>query len=46
MDWSNAIILPGITIGSMSVVGAVVTKDVPSAVLVAGNPAVIKKELR
>ena len=45
---ANATILPGVTIGSMSVVaaGAVVTKDVPSGVLVAGNPAVIKKELR
>ena len=44
---ANATILPGVTIGSMSVVaaGAVVTKDVPSGVLVAGNPAVIKKQL-
>jgi len=45
---ANATILPGVTIGCMSVVaaGAVVTKDVPSGVLVAGNPAVIKKKLR
>ncbi|MBR1461783.1 MAG: acyltransferase [Prevotella sp.] len=44
---ANATILPGVTIGSMSVVaaGAIVTKDVPSGVLVAGNPAVIKKKL-
>ena len=44
---ANATILPGITIGEMSVIaaGAVVTKDVPSGVLVAGNPAVIKKKI-
>lgn len=44
---ANATILPGVTIGDMSVVaaGAIVTKDVPSGVLVAGNPAVIKKKL-
>ena len=44
---ANATILPGVTIGSMSVVaaGAIVTKDVPSGVLVAGDPAVIKKKL-
>lgn len=44
---ANATILPGVTIGSMSVVaaGSVVTKDVPSGVLVAGNPAVVKKKL-
>ncbi|MBR5747458.1 MAG: hypothetical protein IKY01_01585 [Prevotella sp.] len=44
---SNAIILPGVKVGEMSVVaaGSVVTKDVPSGVLVAGNPAIIKKKL-
>lgn len=44
---ANATILPGVTIGDMSVVaaGSIVTKDVPSGVLVAGNPAVIKKKL-
>lgn len=44
---ANATILPGITIGDFSVVaaGSVVTKDVPSGVLVAGNPAVIKKHI-
>ena len=44
---ANAIILPGVTIGNFVVVaaGAVVTKDIPSNVMVAGNPAVIKKEL-
>lgn len=44
---ANAIILPGVTIGDFCVVaaGSVVTKDVPSGVLVAGNPAVVKKHL-
>ena len=38
---ANVVILPGVTIGKNSVVGAgsVVTKDVPSRVLVVGNPA-------
>ncbi|MFA6805456.1 MAG: DapH/DapD/GlmU-related protein [Candidatus Methanomethylophilaceae archaeon] len=38
---ANTTILPGITIGRNSVVGAgsVVTKDVPDNVAVAGNPA-------
>lgn len=42
---ANSIILPGVTIGDYSVVaaGSVVTKNVPSGVLVAGNPAVVKK---
>ena len=42
---TNAIILPGVTIGSHSVVaaGAVVTKDVPSHTLVAGVPAKVIK---
>jgi maltose O-acetyltransferase len=36
----GAIILPGVTIGDETVVGAgsVVTKDLPSGVLAAGNP--------
>ncbi|MBS4699231.1 acyltransferase [Aeromonas media] len=40
---ANATILPGITIGKNSMVGAgaVVTKDVPDNVLVVGNPAKI-----
>ncbi len=43
----GAIILKGVTIGENSVVaaGAVVTKSVPPNVVVAGNPAVIVKEL-
>lgn len=44
---ANSTILPGVTIGDYSIVaaGAVVTKDVPSGVLVAGNPAIVKKRL-
>ncbi|GFE58643.1 acyltransferase [Geobacter sp. AOG1] len=44
---ANATILPGITIGENSMVGAgsVVTKDVPPNVLVIGNPARIIKKL-
>lgn len=43
----NAIVLKGVTIGENSVVaaGAVVTKEVPANVVVAGNPAVIVKKL-
>ena len=42
---SNAIILPGITIGYGAIIGAgsVVTKDVPANAIVAGNPAKIIK---
>ena len=44
---ANVTILPGVTIGDCSVVaaGSVVTKDIPSNVLAAGNPAVVKKQL-
>lgn len=43
----RAVILPGVTIGDNVVVasGAVVTKDVPSNVVVGGNPAKIIKQL-
>lgn len=39
----NSIIMPGVSIGPNSIVGAgaVVTKDVPEGVIVAGNPAKI-----
>ncbi len=42
---AGAIILPGVTIGDHSVVaaGAVVTRDVPSNSMVAGNPAQVVK---
>lgn len=45
---SNALVLPGVTIGEGAVVGAgaVVTKDVEPCTVVAGNPAkVIKKRV-
>ena len=40
---ANSVILPGVTIGEDALVGAgsVVTKNVPSGVIVAGNPAEI-----
>lgn len=44
---AGAVILKGVTIGSRSIVGtrAVVTKDVPPDTIVAGNPAVVVKQL-
>ncbi|KAJ1907948.1 hypothetical protein IWQ60_011775 [Tieghemiomyces parasiticus] len=44
----GAIILPGVTIGDGVTVaaGSVVTKDVPSYVVVAGNPARVIKQLK
>lgn len=44
---ANATILPGLTIGMNSMVGAgaVVTKDVPDNVIVIGNPAIILKKM-
>ena len=44
---ANAVILPGVTIGSHSVIaaGAVVTKDVPPHSLALGVPAVVKKKI-
>lgn len=43
----GSIILPGITIGDRTVIGAgsVVTKDIPSDCVAVGNPAVVKKRL-
>ncbi len=44
---SNVVILPGVTIGKNSVIGAgsVVTKDVPPDSFYCGNPATFKKKL-
>lgn len=43
---TNATIIPNITIGDNTIIGAgaVVTKDIPANVMVAGVPAVIKKK--
>ena len=43
----RAIILPGVTIGKKSVIaaGAVVTKDVPSHNIIAGNPAKVLRRI-
>ena len=41
----GVIILPGVTIGDHTIIGAgsVVTKSIPSGVMAAGNPCVVKK---
>lgn len=43
----GCIILKGVTIGDNSIVaaGSVVLKDIPSNVLAAGNPAIVKKKI-
>ena len=45
---ARSVILPGVTIGENTAVGAgsVVTKDLPSNVVAAGNPASVVKNLR
>jgi acetyltransferase-like isoleucine patch superfamily enzyme len=45
---SNAIILPGVTIGRGAVIGAgaVVAKDVPAGAIATGNPATIREGIR
>lgn len=44
---AHVCVMPGVTIGVNSVIaaGSVVTKDIPSNVLAAGVPCVVKKEL-
>lgn len=44
---ANAIVLPGVTIGKNSIIGAgaVVNKDIPENVIAAGNPAKIIREI-
>ena len=45
---SNFTILPGVEIGDNTIIGAgsVVTKDIPSGVLAAGNPCKVIKSIR
>ena len=44
---TNVMILPGVTIGDNTVIGAgsIVTKDIPSGVFAAGNPCVVIKQI-
>lgn len=44
----NVVVLPGVTIGDNSVIGAgsVVTKDIPSNVLAVGNPCKVVREIK
>lgn len=44
----GVIVCPGVTIGDRSIIaaGSVVTRDIPSDCLAAGNPAVVKRHLR
>ena len=44
---ANAVVLPGITIGDNSVIGAgsVVTKDIPPNVIAVGNPCRVLREI-
>ena len=44
---ANAVILPGVTIGENSVIGAgsVVTKDIPANVVAVGNPCRVLREI-
>jgi len=44
---SNVVILPGITIGKNSVIGAgsIVTKDIPENVVAVGNPCYVLREI-
>ncbi len=44
---SNVIVLPGVTIGDNSVIGAgsVVTKDIPANVVAAGNPCRVLRQI-
>lgn len=41
----GVIVLPGVTVGNNVIIGAgsVVTKSIPSGVLAAGNPCIVKK---
>ena len=45
---TNCIVLKGVRIGARSIIGAgsIVTKDIPSDCIAAGNPAIIIKNLK
>jgi maltose O-acetyltransferase len=45
---TNVTILPGVTIGDNTIIGAgsVVTQDIPSGVIAAGNPCKVIKEIK
>ena len=47
MASAGVIVLPGITIGDGSVIGAgsVVTKDIPAGVIAVGNPCRVLREI-
>ena len=47
MITSNVTILPGVTIGSNTIIGAgsVVSRDIPSGVFAAGNPCRVIKRI-
>ena len=44
---AGAVILPGVTIGDNTVIGAgsIVTKDIPSDVVAAGNPCRVLRKI-
>jgi galactoside O-acetyltransferase len=44
---ANSVVLPGVTINENTVIGAgsVVTKDIPSNVVAAGNPCRVLREI-
>ena len=46
-DFCGAIIMPGVTIGDNTVIGAgsVVTKDIPDNVVAVGNPCRVMREI-
>ena len=48
LDWSGrAILLPGVTVGDNTVIGAgsVVTKDIPADVVAVGNPCQVMRPI-
>lgn len=47
LDSAGAVILPGVSIGDNTVIGAgsVVTKDIPAGVVAVGNPCRVLREV-